>query len=201
MRVIGLTGPVASGKSFIASRLKDLKIPVFDADFQVHKLLSENQQIIDKIKKHFPKAVVKSLVDRKLLGKEVFNNPQKLKILENIIYPFLRQKEDEFLKKCLIKRKKIAVLNIPLLFEKGGFARCDANISISAPRKIRLNRFLKRHKEGNIDEMIKKFAAINQNQLDDFQRKKFKKHVLHSGLDKGYSVRKIKLLIKNICNV
>ncbi|MFT6332426.1 MAG: dephospho-CoA kinase [Lentimonas sp.] len=201
MQIIGLTGPVASGKNFVAGVFKKLKIPVFDADFEVHQLFCEDKNIFDQIKSSFPKAIVNEKIDRKLLGKEVFKNKIKLDELEDIIYPSLRLREDSFLNKNRRNGKKIVVLNIPLLFEKGGFKRCSQTITIITPKKIRFNRFLQRSKGLSLFDARKKFESINKNQMNERERKKYADYCLFNGLDKGFSARQVKKLMKKICNI
>lgn len=193
MLIIGLTGGVASGKNFVASHFQKSKIPVFDADEEVHELLTSNAEIMNQISIHFPEAIIDNKINRKILGDKVFDNKEGLNLLENIIYPKLEQKEDAFLKKCRSNRQKIAILNVPLLFEKKGYKKCHKVISIIIPPKIQLRRFKDRFKNTNFNDqdLNSKFLKITQNQLNNLARKKLADFTIYNGLDKRFCVKQI----------
>jgi dephospho-CoA kinase len=195
MLIVGLTGGVASGKNLVANQFKQLKIPVFDADFQVHKLLENNQDIFQQIKQNFPGAIVDNKIDRKELGKEVFNDKNKLNALESIIYPILRKEEDKFVKSCQKEGHEMVILNIPLLFEKGGYKRCDKIIVVTAHESIRLQRFTNRflEKHVNIDEDLihKKFEQITSNQINSQEREEKADIVIDNNSTKDYTNKQI----------
>jgi dephospho-CoA kinase len=197
MLIIGLTGGVASGKNFVASQFRKLKIPVFDADLEVHKLLANDKEILLQVQQNFSKAVVDGKIDRKILGEEVLEDKQKLQNLEKIIYPKLRKKENLFIKNSQVRQQKIVVLNIPLLFEKGGYKRCDKTVVVMASNLIQLQRFKDRFKSKNIDTQLlyKKFKNITNQQLDNWQRKKQADFLIYSGLNKGFTVKQVKDLL------
>ena len=90
--VVGLTGGIASGKNFVAEIFSKNGAAIFDADKEVHLLLESNQDVIAQIKKNFPQSLVNHKIDRKILGKIVFDkkSAQKLKILEEILHPKVR---------------------------------------------------------------------------------------------------------------
>jgi dephospho-CoA kinase len=197
MLIIGLTGGLASGKNFVASQFRKLKIPVFDADLEVHKLLANDKEILLQVQQNFSKAVVDGKIDRKILGEEVLEDKQKLQNLEKIIYPKLRKKENLFIKNSQVRQQKIVVLNIPLLFEKGGYKRCDKTVVVMASNLIQLQRFKDRFKSKNIDTQLlyKKFKNITNQQLDNWQRKKQADFLIYSGLNKGFTVKQVKDLL------
>ena len=200
MLIVGLTGGVASGKSFVADQFKKLRIPVFDADFEVHKLLTGDPVIFEKVKNNFSKAIIDNKIDRKILGAEVFGDKNKLQNLEQIIYPQLRKKEEQFIKNCHLTKNKIAVLNIPLLFEKGGYKRCDKVIAVIASKRVRFDRFKKRFEiKNNADlQMIEqKFGHIFKSQTSDLKRKKLADFLIYNGLGKGFCCQQVSWIATN----
>lgn len=201
MLIIGLTGGVASGKSFVQEMLRLEKIPVFDADYEVHQLIAENKKVISAIKKSFPNSVVNDKIDRKILGLEVFDNKEKLTKLEQIIYPSLHKKEDEFIKENQRKKAKFVVLNIPLLLEKKRDKNCDKIIAILASKQIRFERFKKRFKNESLLEIKKKFNQIVSNQTSDLQRKSKADFLIYNSSSKAFCARQVKSIIKTICNL
>jgi dephospho-CoA kinase len=208
MLIIGLTGGVASGKSFVASQFRKLKIPVFDADLEVHKLLASDQEIFLQVQQNFPNAVVNGKIDRKILGDEVLGNKQKLQNLEKIIYPKLRKKENLFIKNCRSRNQKIVVLNVPLLFEKGdqknsSYKKCDKTITTIVSPSIQFYRFKSRFKslEDNKDLVQQKFKNITNRQINNSHRKNQADFIIYTGLNKGFTVKQVKNLLFSRINV
>ena len=195
MLILGLTGGVASGKNFVASQFRKLKIPVFDADLEVHKLLANNQEIFTQVKNTFPKAIVNGKIDRKLLGEEVLDHKEKLHNLEQIIYPKLRKEENLFIKNCRIKKHKIVVLNIPLLFEKDGYKRCHKTIAVITSPLIQFQRFKSRFPLQPDLIVHKKFKNIVSHQINNLERKKRADFLIYNGLSKAFTVRQVKDLL------
>lgn len=144
MIVIGLTGSIGMGKSVLARQLRRLKIPVHASDEAVHKLLGPNGAAVEKVTKVFPEARKGNRIDRKILGQIVFKNDAARKKLEKILHPLVRQDSRQFLKEQRQKGRKLAVLDIPLLFETGQAGRFDHIICVTAPQFIQKRRVMLR---------------------------------------------------------
>ena len=134
MIIIGLTGSVASGKSTVAGWIAERGIAVHDADSAVHSLLAADGAAVPDIIARFGTSVLADDggIDRKKLGKYVFEHPQDRKILESILHPMVRQHRDQFLADHRRSGSKIVVLDVPLLFETGGDALCDYVVVVHA---------------------------------------------------------------------
>lgn len=144
MIIIGLTGSIGMGKSTASAMLRRLGCPVHDADAAVHRLTGPGGAAVQAIEAAFPGATRNGAVDRARLGPQVFGNPVALKKLEAILHPLVAAERDWFLKSCAIRRFRVAVLDVPLLFETGGDARCDLTIVVTAPALIQAQRVLAR---------------------------------------------------------
>ncbi len=183
MKIIGLTGAVASGKNFIAEIFKKHGAAVFDADFEVHQLLEFDDRTITEVKVFFPEAFNYNKIDRKILGKIVFSDDKKLKILEEILHPKVRKKYQEFLFEKKTNGTKIAVLNIPLLLETEGYD-CDFIVAISASKTTRKKRYLERMKKNsesfNQEIYEKIFEQICKKQIDDAERQQMADVILNN---------------------
>jgi len=133
MIIVGLTGSIAMGKSTVAGLFRDEGVPVHDADQAVHKLMSREGLATAKVLEAFPtSATTEGGIDRAVLGKLVFAEPERRKTLEQILHPLVRQDREFF---CEEKRKAgvpLVVLDIPLLFETGGEKDCDVVVVVSA---------------------------------------------------------------------
>lgn len=187
MIIIGVTGLVASGKDFVSDCFKKLGAKIFDADQEAHQILLQDQEAKNKILRFFPNAVKNGVIDRKELGKLVFNNQEKLQLLESIIHPILKRKRQKFIAKSYRQNTKIIVLNIPLLFEKNIHKECNKTILVVSPKHIQKQRFIDRSKENinfNETELVKKFYNILKNQQPNFKKKKFADFIINNGQNK-----------------
>jgi len=142
MIVLGLTGSIGMGKSTVEGFIAEAGVPVHDADAAVHRLYAG--AAAPAIEAAFPGTVVDGKVDRDRLGQRVIGDPAALKRLEGIVHPLVRRDEERFLADADAAGAKIAVLNIPLLFETGAEARCDAVVVVSAPAATQRARVMAR---------------------------------------------------------
>lgn len=201
MQIIALSGAIASGKNFIADILaKKLNAPIFDADKEVHDIYENNQKVISKIKDHFPKAYKEGKIDRQLLSKIIFDDPKKLKILEEIIHPEVRKNHQKFLEEAKKKKAKFAILNVPLLLEKTGYDY-DYLVAITIYPSVQKRRFISRAKKrGQVDQKFleKKFSEIKVRQLDNQTRKEKADFVVNTSFSKAKTINQINNLVKNI---
>jgi dephospho-CoA kinase len=167
--VLGLTGSIGMGKSATADLFRRLGVPVHDADATVHKLYRGRAAPL--IEKAFPGTVTEGAVDRARLGAAVLNNPERMRQLEAIVHPLVREEEESFLKR-VAALAPAAVLDIPLLFETGGETRCDAVLVVTAPASVQRDRVLAR--PGMTEA---KFHAILARQMRD-EDKRTRAHFL-----------------------
>lgn len=160
MIVLGLTGSIGMGKSTTAKMFVDEGVPVHDSDGAVHRLYTGPAR--EPIEARFPGTVIDGVVDREKLAKAVLGNPEALKDLEKIVHPLVRADADAFLANEREKGTKIAVLDIPLLFETGSEGRVDRIVVVTAPFEVQRERVLAR--PGMSEE---KFSAILARQVPD----------------------------------
>jgi dephospho-CoA kinase len=172
--VLGLTGSIGMGKSATAAIFRRLGVPVHDADAAVHALY--RGAAVGPIGEAFPGAVRDGMVDRSALGALVLNDPPRLRALEAIVHPLVRREEEGFLARARAEGSPLAVLDIPLLFETGGEARCDAVLVVSAPESVQRERVLAR--PGMTEERL---AAIRAKQMPDPQKRRQAHFVVDTG--------------------
>lgn len=150
MKLIGLIGGMAAGKSTAARLLcdDDEESVLYDADRHVHELMAAGGELVNPIaqwvKKVMPQAGESVLddtggIDRAVLRHWVTQKNQ-LEGLEKIIHPHLVEKRERFLEDMERAGKRIVVLDIPLLCESGLASRCDRVIYVDTPRKVRYER-------------------------------------------------------------
>ena len=164
MFILGLTGSVGMGKSATAKMFADEGVPVHDADAAVHALYEG--EAVPAIEAAFPGTTSNGKVDRGKLGERVIGHPDEIKRLERIVHPLVARVRDAFLANAERDGAKVALLDIPLLYETGGETRCDAVVVVSAPADVQRERVLTR--PGMTDA---KFEAILAKQVPDADKR------------------------------
>jgi dephospho-CoA kinase len=144
MVIVGLTGSIGMGKSTAAKMLRQMGVPVYDADAAVHALQAPNGPALPAIEAAFPGVVKAGVLDRQALGARVFGNKEALRKLEAIVHPMLGAQQRAFLKQSARRGAELVVLDIPLLFEGRGERRVDAVMVVSAPGFLQRRRVLAR---------------------------------------------------------
>ena len=165
-RIIGITGGIASGKSSVSNYIKSLGYKIIDADVLTHDLYKKGQRGYNAVLYLFGEDMVDgSSVKRDELREYVFNNQEKLELLNNTIHPIIYEE----LKKLIDKSKEDNIfLDIPLLFEAGFEDLCDSIILIFVERDIQVERLMKRDNILRFDA-IKKISK--QQNLEDKRSK------------------------------
>jgi dephospho-CoA kinase len=174
MIVLGLTGSLGMGKSTTAKMFADEGVPVHDADAAVHRLYEGEAAPL--IEAAFPGTTAGGKVDREKLGARVIGDAAAMHKLEAIVHPLVRRAEERFLAEAKRQGAKVAVLDIPLLFETGGDKRCDAVVVVSAPSGTQRARVLER--PGMTEQ---KFQALAGKQLPDGDKRARADFIVDSG--------------------
>lgn len=163
MFVIGLTGSIAMGKTTTAKLFAEEGVPVHDADAAVHRLYEG--EAAAAIEAAFPGTTKEGKVDRAALSRRVLGAPEALQRLEAIVHPLVRQSEERFIAAAEKSGAKIAVLDIPLLFETGAERRVDAVVVVTAPPEVQRSRALAR----GMSEA--QFEALLARQMGDAEKR------------------------------
>ena len=177
MMIVGLTGSIGMVKSTAAKMLRQMGVPVYDADAAVHALQAPGGAALLPIEAAFPGVVKAGVLDRQALGARVFGNKEALRKLEAIVHPLVGRKQRAFLKRAALRGAGIVVLDIPLLFEGRGERRVDAVLVVSAPSFLQRRRVLAR--PGMTEE---KFAGILRQQVPDSLKRRKASVVIPTGL-------------------
>jgi len=172
--VLGLTGSIGMGKSTAAAMLRAMRVPVFDADAVVHALQRPGGRALAGIEALFPGVTGPQGLDRAVLGARVFADPHALQRLEAVIHPLVEAERRAFLRRH--RRRALVVLDVPLLFEAGGWRACDAIAVVSAPARVQRARVLAR--PGMTAERL---ADILARQMPDAQKRRRADFVIPTG--------------------
>jgi dephospho-CoA kinase len=186
--ILGLTGSIGMGKSAVALMLRELGVPVFDADATVHRLQGPNGALLSTIEAAFPGTTGPHGVDRPALGAQVFGNPEALARLEAIVHPAVADERATFMLEHA--GEAIVVFDIPLLFEKGHGAGLDAVVVVSAPAEMQRTRVLAR--PGMTPE---KFAQILALQVPDAEKRARADYVIDTGVTLAETREQVSALV------
>jgi dephospho-CoA kinase len=174
MITLGLTGSIGMGKSTVAAMFAEEGVPVFDADAAVHRLQGPAGALVAAIEAHFPGTTGPQGVNRTALSKRVLGEPEALRRLESLIHPAVAREREAFL--AANAAAPVVVLDIPLLFEAGGWREVDKIAVVSAPTHIQRARVLAR--PGMTPE---KFERILARQLPDAEKRARADFVIPTG--------------------
>ena len=188
MIVLGLTGSIGMGKSNAAATLRSLGVPVFDADAEVHRLQGPGGALVAAIEALFPGTTGPDGVDRLVLGRAVLGDAVALGRLERLVHPAVGAARQRFLRRY--RSRPVVVLDIPLLFEKGGWRTVDATLVVSAPAWLQRRRVL-----GRPGMTPARFARILALQMPDREKRRRADFVISTAGEKRATRIKLARLI------
>ena len=150
---LAVVGDIGSGKSYVA---KQFGYPVFNADIEVSKLYRKSRKCFNKLKKTLPKHIVSFPIKKSQISKAIIDSQRNLKKIVKIVHPEVRFKMNRFIKKN--KKKRIIVLDIPLLIENKLNKKKDILVFVDAKKK-EINKKMKRRSNFNL-KIVKKFKKL-----------------------------------------
>lgn len=156
---LGLTGGIATGKSTVSKLFIDAGIPVIECDKISRDLLNKGTEAYYEVIEHFSDKILHTNKDinRKQLGRIIFSNAQKRKILEGIIHPRVRAQVEEDIKKYEEEGHEVIVVDVPLLFETNYQEIVDKTIVVYTTYKEQVVRLMNR------DNITKEYAQMKIN--------------------------------------
>jgi dephospho-CoA kinase len=168
---IGLTGGIGSGKSTVARIFEVLGIPVYDADSASKRLMNEDEHLKKNIRKFFGDAsYVDGELNRKYLAEEVFNNHEKLSLLNSFVHPATIKDAKQWMEK---QHAPYVIKEAALIFESGADKDLDFVIGVRSPLSLRLKRIMER--DGVSEEQVK--ARMNS-QMNEEEKLRLSKYVI-----------------------
>jgi len=173
--ILGLTGSIGMGKSTTAAMFADLGVPVWDADAAVHRLYAADGAGTRALASLFPRAVGSAGVDRAALRQCIAEDPGALARLESVVHPLVAADRQRFLDDAASRGIPLVVLDVPLLFETGGDARCDATVVVSVPEEMQRARVLARPGMTESD-----LARLLSRQMPDAEKRARASHVIET---------------------
>jgi len=166
MIVLGLTGSIGMGKSTTAKMFAEEGAVVWDADAAVHRLYGTGGAAVAPLEQSFPGVIVDGAVDRARLAEVLGRDETAFQRLEAIVHPLVATDRAQGLKAAQAQGARLAVVDIPLLFETGGDAAVDAVVVVTAEPEVQARRVLAR--TGMTRE---RFDAILSRQTPDAEKR------------------------------
>jgi dephospho-CoA kinase len=176
MITIGLTGSIGMGKSTVLNMFAEEGAAVWNADDAVHRLYARGGAGVSPVGERFPGAIADGAVDRESLSSMVLNDAAALADLEEIVHPLVSADRACFLDAAAREGVDVAVLDIPLLFEKGFEKFFDAVVVVSAPAGVQKARVMAR--PGMTE---RKFRSILMKQTPDAEKRRRADVVIYTG--------------------
>ena len=195
MIIVGLTGGIASGKSFVVRHLRTKGYRVHESDSVVASLYEtcDKKLVNFLLKNGFEKSFVNKKIEKKIIREEFFKIKEKKNKLEKYLHKEVSKSRNLFLKKN--KNKKIVFLDIPLLFEKKLEKICNIVCSTIAPLNIREKRSLQR-----IGMKKAIFNKIVKNQTKDKERKEKSTYLINTNQTRKKTCLQVDSIIYDILN-
>jgi len=171
---IGITGGIGSGKSLICRIFHVLGVPVYDADSQAKKLMATDGILIDQIKKEFGTLSYneRGELNKELLGKTVFNQPDRLAKLNSLVHPRVAWDYHQWINEQ--RSANYCLKEAALLFEAGSYQMLDKIIVVAAPVEVRIKRVLQRDVHRTKEEV----ERIIKNQMTQEEKVKLADYVI-----------------------
>ena len=176
IRRIALTGGIATGKSYVSSKIKEAGVPIVDADVLSREVVAPGTPGLAAVRKRFgPDSVRRDgTMDRVRIAQVVFKDKRARLDLEAIIHPAVQRAIDDFFAQ-LPKRTPFAVADIPLLFETKREGQFQSVVVVACPRELQLTRLMERSKLSK-EDAERRLAA----QLPIDQKVKKATHVIRT---------------------
>ncbi|MDD3478176.1 MAG: dephospho-CoA kinase [Candidatus Izemoplasmatales bacterium] len=181
MKIIGLTGGIASGKSTVSTWFKDQGLPVLDADFVYKELTKPGQVLYNRLVDAFTSQILleDDTINWPRLSQKVFSDEGIRNKLNSITHPIV--KEELLSRLSVLKEENVemVIVSVPLLFEAGFDQFCDATICVDVPRSVQIERLMLR------DRLTKEQAILRiDSQMPLSKKKKLATFVLDNGKDR-----------------
>ena len=154
LTVLGLTGSTGAGKGVVSDALRKRGAEIIDCDAVYHELLAGDAALNAALRDAFPAAYAGGILDRKALGRIVFQDSTALERLNTVTHPFVRRRITELLTDAEARGTALAVLDAPTLFESGADADCDFTLGVCAAPEKRIRRIMAR------DGLSEEYAAL-----------------------------------------
>lgn len=171
---VGITGGIGTGKSFVSKIFKTMGIPFYNADLEAKLIMVKDNNIRSALVKAFgPETYFEDgSLNRVYLSKQVFDNSQRLEMLNNIVHPAVIRAGVDW---SNAQNGPYSLKEAALLYESGSYKKLDYTILVTAPEELRIARVMKRDKVSR-EEVLNRI----QKQMPEEEKLKFADFVIHN---------------------
>ena len=167
---IGITGGIGSGKTIVTQIFNILGVPIYNSDLEARKLMMEDVALKADIKHHFGEDAYLETgnLNRKYLSDLVFNNTEKLQLLNSVVHPAVFK---HFQNWCSLQKAPYLLKEAALLFETDFYKQNDFNILVSSPLEMRIKNVMARDqcsREKVLTIINKQMPENDKEELADF---------------------------------
>ncbi|MFB7139836.1 dephospho-CoA kinase [Gottfriedia sp. NPDC056225] len=155
--IFGLTGSIASGKSTVSNFLKQLNVPIVDADVIAKEVVEIGQPAYEMIKEAFGSEILleSGEINRPLLGSIIFNNKEKRLQLNGIVHPEVRREMKKQADRYINQGEPLVILDIPLLYEGNSIELVEKVIVVTVSEENQLKRLMERNGLSKEDALLR----------------------------------------------
>lgn len=192
--VVGVTGGIGSGKTFVCNLFAEKRVPVYTTDIEAKRIMNLNAEVKNEIIELFgSQAYIDGVLNRMYISKLVFKNKPLLSQLNGIVHPAVAQ---DFENWYIKNQKRLVIKESAILFETGTYKKCDATILVTAPKEVRIKRVMER------DNITKDLVVQRiDNQWSDDKKIKMADYIIEN-IDKQNTIKQVnKLFLKLIQSV
>jgi len=193
---VGLTGGLATGKSYVGRLLAELGCPVLQADVVGHDLLKPGAAAYEPVVREFGAGVLAAdgSIDRRLLGAEVFGKPERLAVLNNLVHPLVVKHEEEWLKSVeAADPQAIAVVEAAILVETGSYRRFEKLILTVCPDEQQVKRAMDRDglSETEVRDRLKRQMPLDE-------KRKYADYVVDTSGSKENTAEQVRAVYRSL---
>lgn len=151
MKIIGITGGIGSGKSVVCKIFEQLKIPVYEADSAAKLLYNKYPELKQSVRELVSEEAIdkNGNINRKKLAEIVFNDEEKLEILNKLVHPLVKRDFENWVESH--KSYPYVLKEAAILFESGANKQCDLVIAVISPLELRIERIRQRDKKSKAE--------------------------------------------------
>jgi len=192
MIILGITGGIGSGKSFISSLLREhLNVPVYDCDKEAKRLINENEEIQQQLTELVGFHVFKDgKLQKNILADYLFANQHHAQKINDIVHPAVK---DDFCKWTEQQKANVVAIESAILYESGFDSMVDKILFVDAPKELRIQRVIQR--DGSTRQQVE--ARINMQRAEE-QRQKADYLIENEGARQESLLTALQEILKNI---
>lgn len=160
--IVGMTGQTGAGKSTVADMFRQRGVQVIDADSVAHTTMENTKECLMDLVIAFSTEIIypDATLNRERLAQICFSDPDKLKLLNKVVYPYILAAIEEQINALCLRGDEMILIDAPTLYESGLDKRCDRTLAVLADKQTRIGRIIQRD---SITEQAAQLRADAQN--------------------------------------